>query len=290
LIQAVLEAGKHVFSEFPLGKTTKESENILHAAHSSGARHFVSLQSRANPELAYLKHLINTGYVGEVRAVHVNYSLPVYPTRSAAIHQGHVYLLDENNGANNLTITAGHLLDGMMYLFGSFHDISATLRTDAKIVPVIETGEKIIATSPDHLVITGTLENGALFSTHVRSTFTSNFSFEINGSKGDLVLTFPSSSSHKMFQIDPFLILGTQGKGDVLEELSVPSKYYLTPKNIESIPAYNIAQLYTIIYQDLKDNTHVAPSFHTAINIHQLLDEIRLSANTKQTRTLSEGV
>jgi predicted dehydrogenase len=177
-----------------------------------------------------------------------------------------------------------------MYLFGSFHDISATLRTDAKIVPVIETGEKIIATSPDHLVITGTLENGALFSTHVRSTFTSNFSFEINGSKGDLVLTFPSSSSHKMFQIDPFLILGTQGKGDVLEELSVPSKYYLTPKNIESIPAYNIAQLYTIIYQDLKDNTHVAPSFHTAINIHQLLDEIRLSANTKQTRTLSEGV
>jgi hypothetical protein len=63
----------------------------------------------------------------------------------------------------------------MMYLFGSFLDISATLRTNSKVVPVIETGEKIIATSPDHLVITGTLENGALFSAQVRNTFTSQF-------------------------------------------------------------------------------------------------------------------
>ncbi|WP_237446548.1 Gfo/Idh/MocA family oxidoreductase [Shimazuella alba] len=212
------------------------------------------------------------------------------PHRSATIDQDHVYLLDENNGANNLTITTGHLLDVMMYLFGSFIDISATLRTDSKIVPVIETGKKIIATSPDHLVITGTLENGALFSTHVRNTFNSNFSFEINGSKGDLVLTFQSVSPSKMFQIDPFIILGSQGKGNVLKQLSVPSEYYLAPKNIESIPAYNIAQLYTIIYQDLKDNTHVALSFHTAINIHQLFDEIRLAANTKQTHTLSKKV
>jgi predicted dehydrogenase len=284
LIQASIQAGKHVFSEFPLGKTTEETRYILQSAESKRIRHFVSLQSRANAELTYVKDLIESGYVGKVHAVHVNYSLPNYPTRSATIDQGHVYMLDEKNGANNLTITAGHLLDGIMYLFGSFQNVSATLKIDAKEVPVIETGETITNTSPDHILVNGTLENGALFSSHIRNTYTSSFLLEINGSKGDLVLTFPSESKFAMFQIDPFIIKGAQGKGSTLARISVPDNYYLAPREINSVPAYNIAQLYTKIYQDIQENTYTAPNFHTALTIHKLFDKIRLATEsvTKQ--------
>lgn len=277
LVRTALKAGKHVYCEFPLGRTTEEATALLQAAEEKGIRHFVGLQARANPALHYVKDLIASGYVGDVLAVHCNYALPVFATRSKQIKQSRKYLLDEANGANQLTITAGHLLDGITYLFGSFSEVSAILETQSKRVKVMETEEIIQATSPDHVVVNGILSNGAIMSSQIRNTFVGSLSLEINGTEGDLALL---SKDNFMFQIDSFLVKGAQGNSKGFEELPIPPQYNQLPSVLKAGPAFNVAQLYSQIYNDLLESTYRAPDFRTGVAIHELLDKIRVAAKT----------
>src|SRR3954452_1080922 len=69
--RAALEAGKHVYTEWPLGQTTAEAEELAALAHAKGVRTAVGLQARVNPALLYMKEQIESGYVGEVLACQV---------------------------------------------------------------------------------------------------------------------------------------------------------------------------------------------------------------------------
>src|SRR5437773_3908534 len=69
--KAALEAGKHVYTEWPLGRTTAEAEELAALARSKGVQTVVGLQARVNPTLMYVKEQIEAGYVGEVLACRV---------------------------------------------------------------------------------------------------------------------------------------------------------------------------------------------------------------------------
>ena len=70
--KAALEAGKHVYCEWPLGQTTAEAEELTALAKANGLVTAVGLQARVNPALMYMKEQVEAGYVGEVMAVHVS--------------------------------------------------------------------------------------------------------------------------------------------------------------------------------------------------------------------------
>ena len=69
---AALNAGKHVYTEWPLGRTTAEAQEMADMARSKGLRNMVGLQSRANPAILYAKDLVESGYVGEIMSCHVS--------------------------------------------------------------------------------------------------------------------------------------------------------------------------------------------------------------------------
>src|SRR3954453_1048128 len=69
--KAALEAGKHVYCEWPLGQTTAEAEELAALAKAKGLVTAVGLQARVNPTLLYMKELVDTGFVGEIMSVHV---------------------------------------------------------------------------------------------------------------------------------------------------------------------------------------------------------------------------
>jgi predicted dehydrogenase len=277
LVRAALNAGKHVYCEFPLGRTTKEAADLLQMAEDKGVRHIIGLQARANPAVNYVKDLISSGYVGKILSVNVSYSLPPFPSASGTIDQGHVYILDKTNGANQLTIGNGHLLDGITYMLGQFSEVSAILGTQFQNVKVIETGEIVQATSPDYVLVNGIMENGAIISSHVRNTTVAGLTLEINGTEGDLVMV---SKDKMMFQMDSFILKGAQGQNKDFQELTIPSRYYLVPSELNYGPAYNVAQLYTKFYKDLRENTHDTPDFNTAVNMHNLFDTIETASET----------
>src|ERR671930_2449409 len=70
--RAALEAGKHVYTEWPLGRTTAEAEELAALAHAKGVQTGVGLQSRVSPTLMFMKEQIEAGYVGEVLSCHAS--------------------------------------------------------------------------------------------------------------------------------------------------------------------------------------------------------------------------
>src|SRR3984885_11059596 len=69
--KAALEAGKHVYCEWPLGRTTAEAEELAALAKAKGLVTAIGLQARVNPAMMHLRELVAAGYVGEIMAVHV---------------------------------------------------------------------------------------------------------------------------------------------------------------------------------------------------------------------------
>src|SRR5215468_8063895 len=60
-VMAAIEAGKHVYSEWPLGRDTDEAARMLAAAERKGIRHAVGLQGQMSPAINYTKDLIAEG-------------------------------------------------------------------------------------------------------------------------------------------------------------------------------------------------------------------------------------
>ncbi|WP_018885757.1 Gfo/Idh/MocA family protein [Paenibacillus massiliensis] len=276
LVKAALNAGKHVYCEWPLARTTSEALELLSLAEDKGVRHVIGLQGRANPAINYVKDLISDGYVGEVQSVKINYEISTFPNMGNTINESHVYFLDEYNGADQLTIGAGHLLDGIHHIFGEFSQVSARLETKVKEVNVIETGDIVSATAPDHVEVDGILSNTATISLRVSNTDSDIFSMKISGTEGMLHL---NSKDKLMFEMDPFTLEGSQENGD-LKELEIPSSYYLVPSELRSGAQFNVAQLYAQFYQDLATNKHETPDFQIGVQVHRLMDVIREAATT----------
>src|SRR5437868_5632879 len=54
-VMAAIEAGKHVYCEWPLGRNTDEAAQMLAAAERRGVRHAVALQGQVSPSICYAK-------------------------------------------------------------------------------------------------------------------------------------------------------------------------------------------------------------------------------------------
>src|SRR3546814_5176530 len=58
LVMLALEAGKHVYCEWPLGRDTDEAAELERFARERGVTHMVGLQARNSPVLAYVRDLL----------------------------------------------------------------------------------------------------------------------------------------------------------------------------------------------------------------------------------------
>src|SRR5205807_1130915 len=66
LASAALEAGKAVYCEWPLGNGLDEAESLAALATKQGVLAVTGLQARSAPAVAYVRDLVEQGYVGEV--------------------------------------------------------------------------------------------------------------------------------------------------------------------------------------------------------------------------------
>lgn len=132
--------------------------------------------------------MIAQGYIGTVLSTSLVIS-GEYP--SDVIDSANAYMLDAQNGANLLTIHAGHYADVVTHCLGEFRELNATLATQRTQVKVVETGESIPTTAPDRIIVNGIFQSGAIASLHIRGGRSrgTNLLWEINGTEGDLLVT-----------------------------------------------------------------------------------------------------
>lgn len=277
LVTAALNAGKHVYCEWPLGNGLEEARELTELAEAKGRVAVVGTQMRVALEVEYVRQLIADGYVGEVLSTTLIGSGAQW---GAETDTAHAYLYDKSQGATLLSIPLGHTLAGLREVLGDFGDLSARMIKRRDSVHVVDSDETIMTTSDDQVLVHGSFTSGAALSIHYRGGMSrgTNFLWEINGTAGDIQVT--AATGHA--QLAQLSIQGATGDASELTLLAPPrSAYERWPK--DSI-ARNVARIYALVAQDIRTGTSSAPSFRDALELHQTLDQIERSANRSTDR------
>ncbi|ATO14162.1 oxidoreductase [Micromonospora sp. WMMA2032] len=276
LISAALEAGKMVYSEWPLANGLAEAERLAELARQAGVRTVVGLQGRYAPEVRHARDLIRDGYVGEVLGTTLVGSGMVW---GGVANRSQAYWFDNTNGATPLTSATLHALDPVHVVLGEFDKVAANLVVARKETTIAEDGTRIPVTVPDQVALIGTLTSGAAASVFYRGGASrgDNLRWEINGSDGDLVLT----SDWGNMQVAQLTLAGGRGADTTATTIEVPASYSDgIPADLARTPAGSVARLYAQLARDLADGTHTVPDFAHALNRHRLIDAVERSSAT----------
>jgi predicted dehydrogenase len=270
--KAALEAGKHVYCEWPLGRTTAEAVELADLAKAKGLATVVGLQARVNPAIMYLKELVEGGYVGDIMAVHVMLMRDGVLERPS--HR--TWQRDAELGANTLTIANGHTIDAMRFVTGDFARLSAIVATQAKQWLDTGTNTWLDVTAPDNILVSGRLANGAVVSSHIAAIpyAGSGYRMEIYGREGTLVAAGEDSP-----QLGEVALHGAQ-RGNALQPLAVPERFTIATQGTPTGEAANVGQMYALFAQAIRGGNAQVPDFATAVDLHRLVDAIKQASDT----------
>ncbi|MNT61158.1 hypothetical protein D3C72_1987790 [compost metagenome] len=135
---------------------------------------------------------------------------------------------------------------------------------------MIESKEIVLLDVADQIAFTGRLTSGGLVTSHFRGGLSraTNFHVEINGTRGDLLLTSPVG----YVGIGGFKLMGAQAN-ETLYPISVPDDF--GPE--ENVLMGNVRKLYELFASDLQTGTGQGPTFGDAVKLHRLIKAIEHS-------------
>jgi predicted dehydrogenase len=274
LTKTALDAGKHVFTEWPLGANTEQARELTESAKARGVRHVIGLQGRKSPLVNYVRHLVTDGYVGRVLSVAV--SVASSGRGGTSVAPDRIWAADRSNGATLLTISAGHALDTLRYSLGELAEVSAVVATLDPVTNVVGTDDTVTVTAPDNVLLNGRLASGALVSAQFLSAPKGTGTrWSIFGDRGTLVI---SGTGSPHLADSALTLQGTDGDA-ALEELPVPQSFHRAPAEVPDGPPKNVASLYLALADAIREGTEPEPSFETALSLHHLLDAIQTSSD-----------
>ncbi|MDE2938018.1 MAG: Gfo/Idh/MocA family oxidoreductase [Chloroflexota bacterium] len=271
--KAAIEGGKHVYTEWPLGRNTAEAVELADLAREKGVQTVVGLQSRVSPALMYIKELIEADYVGEV----LSCSLTTMRDGALARPTGRTWQRDASLGANTLTIANGHVIDALRFVAGDFARVSCMVSTQAKEWYETDTEQFVEVTSPDNVRVSGQLKSGAAAAVHVGAApwAGSGYRMEIYGREGTLVATGSVSSQRgEMLRVQ-----GAQ-RSHQLEDLEIPDRFAFVPKDFPQGDPYNVGQMYSLFAVAVRTGENRLPTFDTAVDLHRFIDTIQEASDT----------
>jgi predicted dehydrogenase len=278
IVKAAIDAGKHVYCEWPLGNGLAEAEEMAAFARAKGVLGVVGTQARVAPEIEYLRHLIADGFVGDVLST-------TLVARGGALQGGGSipdkktwgYLLDRSNGATLLTIPVGHTLAVLRDVFGDIAEVSSVLAVRRPAAFVVDTGEALPVTAPDQVLVSGMFASGVPISIHYRGGAARDddgLLWDIHGTEGDIRVSGPSGHT-QMVQLS---LKGARGEEKAFKPLEVPASYRSGwPEDVE--PG-NVARLYARMAHDLRKGGRSAPSFEDAVAVHRIIAAIERAAES----------
>ena len=276
---AALEAGKHVYCEWPLAISSQQASELADLAKARGLRHIVGLQTRFAPPFLHMKELLDQGYIGQPLGFHMRMLLAgaLQPRRSQ-----YAFLAKKGTGVGVLYVSAGHALDALQWLLGDIAELSAQLNAQIPEWTLPDTGERVEVTTPDNLGLVARLKSGAVGAVQLSNTYIapSGFSLEAFGTEGRL-----TASSMGMLELSLVRLYGAK-QGEQEAEVPLSERLVAVPGLPLESPAYNIAQLFRGFAGAISAGRDLSPTFADALRLHQLLEAIERSSDTKSWVTL----
>lgn len=192
------------------------------------------------------------------------------------IHEGFLYALPIEAGANLVTIPFGHAIDALCYVLGEIKDISATVTNFRPELQLLD-GEgspvrKVTKTAHDQVSINALLVNGGglvdvTYAPGLSRTGR-DFYWEINGTEGSLVLEGRKMGGHvQMFQ--PTVKFATDS--EELEEIEVEKAADFS---------FNVGKAWDALAGVGLDKGYSVTTFEDALLRHKMIEAIYRSADS----------
>lgn len=272
LVLAAIAAGMHVYSEWPLGRSVAEAEEMAEAARRAGVHAAIGLQLRGSPVVRRAHDLIASGAIGRVLSV---------STYSATAGFGpdvpapFIYLEDPANFANLVTIQGAHTIDLAIAIAGAFGDASAL--ATAQYPEINADGERRQRTTFDHILVQSRLAAGGTLSAEVAGGRPPEtpFTMTVVGEKATLRL---DGGAPRGFQSGR-LALARDGEAQHVDE-----------GELTAIPdaAANVAGTYAALRDDIFNDTSNVTGFDHAVKLTRLMTDL-LAASSSAKRTQPSG-
>jgi predicted dehydrogenase len=217
---AALNAGEHLYCEWPLAATTEQAQQLRDLAVRKGVHHMVGLQARGAPAFNHVRDLVAEGYVGKVLSSTMIITTPAWGTEFTL---DWAYMADRSNGNTLMTSPGGHSIDALCYCLGEFRELSSVVANQRQQIKIVETGETITMTAADQVVVSGILQSGAVASIHLKGGTANGtgFLFEVHGTEGALAIVPADPHQETYIQVSEFTVRGAQ-TGKLLADLSIP--------------------------------------------------------------------
>ena len=266
LVLAALEAGKHVYCEWPLGRSVAEAEVMAAAAREAGVHAAIGLQLRANPCVRRARELIGSGTIGRPLSVTAFSATAGFGPDVAAPF---LYLEEPGNFANLVTIQGAHTIDLALAVAGGLVDLSALATTQFPEIKAGDEGEPRPRTTFDHLLLHGRLAGGAALSVEVAGGRPPEtpFRLEVVGEAGVLGL-----GGHAMRGLQSGrLTLSLDGAGQSVDEGELAHL---------ADAAANVGGVYAALRDDIHHGTSTVLGFDHAVRLTRLVTDLLTSSGT----------
>jgi predicted dehydrogenase len=274
ILGAAIEAGKAVFSEWPLAVDHAQASALATLASERGVRTAVGLQGRFQAVVRHVRDLIDDGYVGDVMATTFNASGRGWGPVTAP---GREYMFDDANGASALAVTGIHGLDAVFATLGEPTELRAELAVGRRTVTVAGDGtsETLPVTAPDQIAIAGRLGEDTILSCFIRGGASrgENLRWEVNGTEGDLVVSCGDGNGN--LQNAQLTLAGGRGDDAALTPLPLPARYDDDVPAALTPPQRTYARLFEHLAQDWHDGGERVPGFSHAVRRHAMIDGLR---------------
>jgi predicted dehydrogenase len=267
IVMAALQAGKHVFCEWPLALNSPLAAEMFQLAQAQGVTHAVGTQARFSPGIMYGKALIDEAYVGRPLLYHMTHFLSgaIVPRPS---HRWWSVRAEEGGGA--ILIALGHALDVVRWYFGEVEAVCGIVQTLVPETRFADTGEVVPVDAIDTVACMARLTNGLSGTVHVSNACTGGggFRLEVYGTEGRLRV----ESSH-MVQYSPARVFAAHGN-DPLQEFPIPTTYYgVTEVPVDS-QVFQVAQLLRRCIQAIAAGEDFHPNFAEAVGLHRTIEAL----------------
>lgn len=272
IVLAALEAGKHVYCEWPLGRDLAEARELAAAAGKAGVHVAVGLQGANSIAVRHAAMLVREGVIGRPLNLRVVSSTAGWGN-IAPPH--YAYLQDRRNGATLASIAGGHTLAAVEAVVGAFASVSARNSILLDTVEIAGTGELIKRTCADHMLVMGQHEGGCVTSVEILGGASIPLRFELRGTKGTLE------------------IRGHHPGGYQCGDLSAACSVNAEPQPAHAFSglggaAINVAQLWSDFERDIRAGTRTVPDFDRAVRLTRLLDAIESASDEDRTISIED--
>jgi len=266
IVLAALDAGKHVYCEWPLGRDLAEAREMS-AAVCPGGHVMIGLQGLSAPVIREGSRLVQNGRIGRPIVLRAFCSAAAWGNEAPPHY---TYLQDKRNGATLETIGGGHMLAAIQALVGQYTDVDARNSTLRKSIRVTGTDSFVTRTCADHMLVLGGHDSACVSTLEVSGgASTRPALFEIVGESGWIRIsgTVPGTYQIPRLQLEASF---------ELEPMPAPVAPGL------SGPPVNVAEAYARFAADIIEGTKTVPDFNVALSLTHLLDTIDLASSTGQ--------